>query len=158
MREKHPLCFLAHDVELGLNIGHLFRIADALGVERIYLSGRSAVPPDSKIRTTSRSAEKYVPFVYEANPLEIVDRLKREAYEIISLEITSSSIDIIELAIAKSQRVCLILGAENAGVSQELLDASDQTVHIPMRGQNSSMNVATACAIATYEIVRRYLA
>ena len=56
---------------------------------------------------------------------------------------------------APGDRVCLVVGAENAGVCQALLDASDATVHIPMRGHNSSMNVANACAIATYEIARR---
>ena len=56
---------------------------------------------------------------------------------------------------APGDRVCLVVGAENTGVCQALLDASDATVHIPMRGHNSSMNVANACAIATYEIARR---
>ena len=56
---------------------------------------------------------------------------------------------------ARGDRLCLVVGAEDAGVCQSLLDASDATVHIPMRGHNSSMNVASACAIATYDIGRR---
>lgn len=153
---KFPVCFLAHDIDVPMNIGSLFRIADALGVERIYLSGSSLVPPNSKIRKTSRSTEKYVPFIYEENPLELLQRLKSEGYTVISLEITSSSTDVRELSISKNTKICLILGSEKFGVSQELLDASDQTVHIPMFGHNSSMNVATACSIATFEIIRRF--
>lgn len=155
--KKYPVCFLAYDIDVPMNIGSLFRIADAFGIEKIYLSGSSPVPPNSKIKKTSRSTEKYVPFSYEESPLDIVKRLKSEGYTMISLEITSSSIDIRELSISNNEKVCLILGSENSGVCQELLYASDKTIHIPMLGQNSSMNVATACSIATFEIIRKFL-
>ena len=151
--KKYPVCFLAHDIDVPMNIGSLFRIADALGIEKIYLSGSSPVPPNNKIKKTSRSTEKYVPFSYEESSLDIVKRLKSEGYTMISLEITSSSIDVRELSISNNEKVCLILGSENSGVCQELLYASDKTIHIPMLGQNSSMNVATACSIATFEII-----
>ena len=154
---KHPVCFLAHDIDVPMNIGSLFRIADALGVEKIYLSGSSPVPPNSKIKKTSRSTEKYVVFSHVENPLDLVRELKSGGYMIISLEITSSSTDIRDLTVSGHEKICLILGSENSGVCQELLDASDKIVHIPMLGQNSSMNVATACAIATFEIVRRFM-
>ena len=149
------MCYLVHDFDVPMNIGSLFRIADALGVEKIYLSGSSLIPPNSKIKKTSRSTEKYVPYHYEKDPLNIVGKLKSEGYIIISLEITSSSIDIGDIPISGSEKICLIPGSENYGVPQALLNRSDLTVHIPMLGQNSSMNVAAACSIATYEITRR---
>lgn len=155
--KKYPVCFLAHDIDVPMNIGSFFRIADAFGIEKIYLSGTSPAPPNSKIRKTSRSTEQYVPFSYEKNPFDLVKRLKSEGYTIISLEITSSSTDIRELTTSGGEKVCLILGSENTGVCQELLDVSDKTIHIPMLGQNSSLNVATACSIATFEIIRRLL-
>jgi tRNA G18 (ribose-2'-O)-methylase SpoU len=155
--KTYPVCYLAHDIDVPMNIGSFFRIADAFGVERIYLSGSSPVPPNSKIRATSRSTEKSVPFSYEQDPFDLVKRLKSDGYTIISLEITSSSTDIRRLALSRDEKVCLILGAENTGVCQQLLDVSDKTIHIPMLGQNSSLNVATACSIATFEIIRRFL-
>lgn len=155
--QKYPVCFLAHNIDVPMNIGSLFRIADALGVEKIYLSGSSSVPPNSKIKKTSRSTEKYVLFSYEENPLTLARKLKSEGYTIISLEITSSSTDIVNLSISSKEKICLILGSESAGVCQDLLDVSEKTIHIPMLGQNSSMNIATACSIATYEIIRRFL-
>ena len=154
--KKYPICFLAHDIDVPMNIGSLFRIADALGVERIYLSGSSPVPPNRKIRKTSRATEKVVPFTYEKNPVEIIKSLKLYGYKIVSLEITSDSIDILDMSIPKHEKICLILGSENKGVNQELLNQSDLTIHIKMLGQNSSMNVATACSIATFEIIRRF--
>jgi tRNA G18 (ribose-2'-O)-methylase SpoU len=150
-----PLRLLAHDVDIALNVGALFRLADALGVEHVHLTGTSPLPPDPKIRKTSRSAERHVAWSSGADPLAVVATLKSQGWIIVSLELSSNSIPLHELALASGGRVCLIVGAENAGVSQALLDVSDLTVHIPMRGHNSSMNVANACAIATYEIARQ---
>lgn len=154
--KRYPVCLLVHDIDLGVNIGSLFRIADAFALEKIYLSGSSAVPPNRKINKTSRSTQKYVPFSYIENPLSIVDELKSSGYTAVSLEITSASINIRDLDISVNKKICLILGAENTGVCQNLINASDEVVHIPMLGENSSMNVAMACSIAAYEIVNKY--
>jgi len=150
-----PLRLLAHDVGIALNVGALFRIADALGVEHLHLSGDSPVPPDPKIRRSARSAERHVAWSYVADPLATVAALKAQGWHIVSLELSTQSIALDEWVLTPGARICLIVGAENAGVCQALLDASDVTVHIPMRGHNSSMNVANACAIATYDIARR---
>jgi tRNA G18 (ribose-2'-O)-methylase SpoU len=127
-----PLRLLAHDVDIALNVGALFRIADALGVEHLHLSGTSPLPPDPKIRKTARSAERHVAWSHATDPLETAAALKAQGWRLVSLELSTLS-----------------------GVCQALLDVSDVTVHIPMRGHNSSMNVANACAIAVYEIARR---
>jgi len=153
----HPVRLVLPDLEGPLNVGSVFRIADALGVERVYLTGRSATPPDPKIRRTSRSTEKSVAYEYRDDVRSLLDELRGEGYAIVSLELTSGSTDIRRHDWPPDGRVALILGSENHGVSQELLDASDHTVHIPMAGQNSSMNVAMACAIALFELLRERL-
>lgn len=153
-----PLRWLAHDIDLALNVGALFRIADALGVEHLHLTGRSPLPPDARIRRSARSAERHVAWSHAAEPLAVVAQLKARGWRIVALELSTRSVALDALAVTPGERVCLVLGTENAGVSQALLDAADATVHIPMRGHNSSMNVANACAIATYEIARRIAA
>lgn len=151
---KYPLCYLAHDIDVPMNVGSFFRIADALGVEKIFLTGTSVVPPNAKLRKTSRATEKYVDYEYQDDPLLVIERLKGLGYRIISLEITSGSVDLRAFPVRTDDRICLILGSEKTGVSQALLDASDAAIHIPMLGHNSSMNVANACSIATYELTR----
>lgn len=151
-----PLHLLAHDIETPANVGSLFRLADALGVEEIHLTGRSVLPPNRKLTKTSRSTEARVRYSHASKPVEVLHGLKAAGYRIISLEITRSSIDIRELAVAASDRICLILGSERTGVDPALLELSDEVVHIPMLGGNSSMNVAMACAIATFEIIGRF--
>lgn len=75
--KTHPICYLAHDIDSPDNIGSLFRIADALGVERIFLTGRSPTPPNSKIKRTSRSTEKYVEYSYCEDPILVVESLRK---------------------------------------------------------------------------------
>jgi tRNA G18 (ribose-2'-O)-methylase SpoU len=151
---KFKLCYLVNDIDVPMNVGSLFRIADALGVERIYLTGCSSVPPNPKITKTSRSTEKYVDYSCTEDVGALVAQLKADGYKIVSLEITSKSIDIEEFKVSPGERICLVLGSEDKGVCQQLLDMSDETIHIPMLGINSSMNVAAACAIATYHITK----
>ena len=150
-----PICLLACDIDVPMNVGSLFRIADALGVEKIFLCGSSLMPPNTKIRKTSRATEKYVAHEYTPEPMLLIERLRQQGYRIISLEITSASVDIADFDIAPNDRICLLLGSESTGVPQALLDASDASVHIPMLGHNSSLNVASACAIAIYEFTRK---
>jgi len=153
--KKLPICLLINDLKDPLNVGSLFRLADTFAIEKIYLTGSSPVPPNPKIHKTARHTETIVNFSYADNALDIIHELKNKAYQIISLELSTQSIDISSLKLANDSPVCLIIGAENTGVNQTLLDLSDTTVHIPMRGQNSSMNVSTATAIALYEISKQ---
>jgi len=154
--KKYPLCLLANDFFVPMNVGSLFRIADAFGVEKIYLCGDSPIPPNKKINKTARATVKAVDYEYQEIALETVNKLKKDGYTIVSLEITKHSIDIQDFEVRPADKICLIIGAESNGVAQELLEASDAVVHIPMFGQNSSMNVATATSVAVFEIVKNY--
>lgn len=154
-QSTNSIRLIANDIQNPINVGSLFRLADALGIEHLYLSGSTPTPPSRKITKTSRSAEKYVSYSINNNALELITKLKQENYLIISLEITSNSIDIQTLDLKHWTKVCLIIGSENEGTAQVLLDASDQTVHIPMLGEKSSMNLSNACAIAVYELSSR---
>ncbi|SDZ91681.1 TrmH family RNA methyltransferase [Microbulbifer marinus] len=150
--QHYPLCYLAIDIRTPTNVGGLFRIADALAIEKIYLAGNSLTPPNSKLRKISRSTEKHVAYAYKENALETARHLKSLGYRLVCLEITSSSIELDQLSVGAQDRICLVLGSEKDGIPHELLALADATVHIPMYGTNSSMNVAAACAIATYDI------
>lgn len=144
-----PFVMLAHDLSTPENVGSLFRIADAFGVSHLYLSGASVVPPNTKIRRVARATEQHVPWSQE-EPLALLARLKAEGYTCVCLEITHRSIDLASYRIPKNAKLCLVVGAEKHGVPDTLLAQCEVALHIPMRGANSSMNVATACGVAAY--------
>ncbi len=154
---KFPLSVIADNIEIASNVGSLFRICDALGVETLYLTGSSITPPNHKLRKTSRSTEKYVDFKTQKDAIDIVKQLRFEGYQILCLEITKQSQPIESFNISSDDKICLIIGSENAGISKDLLEIADHTLHIPMHGHNSSMNVATAAAIAIHELTKVFV-
>ena len=154
--QPYSLVLLADSIEVPANVGSLFRIADALGVAKLYLCGRSVCPPNTKITKVSRSTDKVVPFEWCADAIAVVDALKLQGYRMIALELTSQSVPLSQFEGSADDKLCLVLGSEGAGVSQALLDLCELSVYIPMLGRNSSMNVANACAIAVYELTKIY--
>jgi len=152
---KYPLSLFLHNISSPLNVGGFFRLADALGIEKIYFSGITPMPPNSKITKTSRSAEKYVEFEFVDDAMDALKELQQNNVEIVCLEICNTSKDLNNFKAEKDKRYCLVLGEENRGVAQEILDISDSIYHIPMEGVNSSMNVVSACAIASYTIINQ---
>lgn len=151
---KFPVSVLTDNISLKENIGSLFRLCDALAIEHLYLCQSSTLSADNKLNKVSRSTVKNVPYSITDAPLKTIEQLKKDGYTIISLELTTQSIKIQEFDFAIAEKICLILGSESKGVSDELLEASDYCIHIPMLGMNSSMNVVCAASIAVFEITR----
>ena len=155
-RRKFPLYLLLDDIAVAENVGSIFRLSDALGVSKLILAGTTPAPPHKKIAKMARTTERYVAFEQAADAAAALRRLKEAGFTAISLEVTSASVDLKTVDYKRLKKICLVIGAENGGVSQTLLDLSDHTVLIPMLGVNSSMNVATACAVAVFEITRNW--
>lgn len=154
-QNKYPLSLFLNNMSSPLNVGGFFRLADALGIEKIYIAGNSPTPPNTKINKTSRSSEKYVNFEKVVDVVPFLNKLQADNYEIICLEICNTSKDLKEFKALDNKKYCLVLGEENRGVAQEILDIADHIFHIPMEGANSSMNVVSACAIASYTIINQ---
>jgi len=73
---------------------------------------------------------------------------------VICVEITENSKSISEIQSENNQKIVLVVGSERYGIQHEILTCADSVYHIPMYGQNSSMNVAQATSIALYEITK----
>lgn len=136
------------------NVGSIFRTADAMGVEKIYLCGITPKPvdefkrPREQLTKVSLGAEKYIPWekVYSASRL--LDKLKKENYRILALEQHPKSVKLQK--IKKSNKFVLVLGNEVKGLPESILKRADKVVEIPMLGQKESLNVAVAFGIAAY--------
>ena len=149
-----PIILVCDNVTNAPNMGSLFRIADAFGVEKLILCGEH-IALGRKMTKTSRATEKVVPYEISESVSNVVDHLKTQGYQIISLEITSSSQSISSYTFSNEKPIVLVIGDENFGVSEGILKSSDTIIHIDMFGQNSSMNVVQATSIALYEITKQ---
>ena len=150
-----PLIILLDNITTPQNVGAIFRIADTFGIERLAICESTPAPPHRRINSGGRGTEKTVPFTYFADALTAVAQFKADGYTIIALEITDKSRSIRSVDFGKLEKIVLIAGSEEDGVSQKLLDVADFAVHIPSFGICLSMNVATSVAVAAYEITRQ---
>lgn len=155
-KQTFPITLVCDHVTNAPNIGSLFRIADAFGIEKLILCG-DHIPFGRKMTKTSRATEKVVRYEVVKSASKTVENLKNENYQIIALEITDASRAIHSFNFSKEKSIALIIGDENFGVSEDILKISDAIIHIDMFGQNSSMNVVQATNIALYEMTKQLL-
>lgn len=153
-KQKHPITLVCDNITNAPNIGSLFRIADAFGVEQIIFCGDS-IPLGKRMTKTSRSTEKYVNHKVETSIDEVIKNLKTTNHYLIALEITENSTELSQFTLETDQPIVLVLGDENFGISESVLKECDSNIHINMYGNNSSMNVVQATSIALYEIVKQ---
>ncbi|MCF6366022.1 MAG: hypothetical protein L3J35_07455 [Bacteroidales bacterium] len=130
------------------NAGMIFRLADALRIKKVYLYKYDKEFNVRLLYKKSRATINYVDFEYLNNIKKII-KLK-EDYKLITLDKTNKSTPYY--VYNNSTPTCLILGAERTGVSQELIEISDFSLHLPMNGINTSINVATAASVVLYHI------
>lgn len=152
--QKNRITVVCDAVYLQQNIGSVFRICDAFGVEKIIFTGEHFILSERKVNKTSRSTQKIVPFEIIKDIDVVLQHFQKEKQQIIALEITNTSISLDKL-ILKNKPIVIIIGSEINGVSQKFLKAANYAVHIPMFGKNSSMNVANSLAISLYEVSKQ---
>lgn len=151
-RKTFPITLVCDHIYFQQNIGSLFRISEAFGVEKIIFLGKDIPLTPRKINKTSRSTHLHVAHEIIEETTVLTEYLTASNFEIIALEITSNSIPLKEVTIPENKKIALLIGSEIDGISEELLKISNQVVHINMFGNNSSMNVVQAASIALYEI------
>ncbi|RNC87236.1 MAG: TrmH family RNA methyltransferase [Winogradskyella sp.] len=153
-KQQFPITIVCDAISNAPNIGSLFRVADAFGVEELIFCGED-IELGKRMKKTSRSTEKYVNYKVGIDINKVIQRFKEKDYQIIALEITTNSKSLYELQLNKNKPIVLVLGNENLGISEGILSTADDIMHINMYGENSSMNVVQATSIALYEITNQ---
>ena len=139
-------------------MGAMFRTADAAGISKIYLTGYTPAPLDRfgrKRRDLAKAAlgaEEYVPWEQKENILPLLNKLKREKFQIIAIEQDKKSIDYKKVKL-KSKNT-FIAGPEVEGLSKSILNKCDIIAEIPMHGKKESLNVSVATGIALFKVLK----
>lgn len=155
-RSKVSLSFLLQDVEDPVNVGAVFRIADACRVEELVLCGISARPPHKLIGRVGRNKDKRVSWRHEEDAALAI-RAKREAgARVYAVEITDDARPYFDVDFAPNS--CLVVGHEDHGVTKKALAEVDETVFIPMYGKGASLNVHVALAVIAFFALHQGLA
>lgn len=154
-KKSFPIILICDGVQSPANIGSLFRICDALGIAKIIFCNASINFSSTRLLRTARNTHKKVEYTISNNCLEEIKILKQSGYSLLALEITDNSIPIEEFDIAKDEKIAMIIGNEQHGVSDEILNQISTSIHINMYGDNSSMNVVQAASIALYNLTSK---
>ena len=156
------ITLIAHNIRSTHNVGSIFRTADGFGIAKIILSGYTPYPQipgdtrlphirdklSAQIHKTALGAELTVPFEYretlDLGTLDLADA------RIVALEQNDRSINLRDYI--APDRLVLIIGEEVHGIPEEMLDACDDVIEIPMVGTKESFNVSVATGIALYAL------
>jgi len=146
------------DIRSAINVGAIFRTADAVGIDKIYLVGCTPRPTDQfgriqkDIAKSALGAESWISWEYKKTLIPLIKSLKKDGYEIVALEQDEKSIDYRKYK--KPTKLAFILGPEVTGLDKKILNICDKIVEIPMYGKKESLNVSVACGISLFKILR----
>jgi 23S rRNA (guanosine2251-2'-O)-methyltransferase len=149
-RKRQPIYFILEDIFDTYNIGGLFRLADALAAQKIFLCGQTETPPNPKIKKASVGTYKVVPWEYKKSVSQALLALKKEAKKVSIVAIEQSKNSQLFTKIKYQFPIAFIVGNETKGIKTKTLALADKIVEIPMFGLNKSLNVIVAAAIVSY--------
>jgi len=166
--KRNPVYIIVDNVLDTYNIGSIFRLADAVAVEKVYLCAGTEIPPNHRIKKASINTTEWVPWEYKPTAVDAIKELRKkfstslEQYsssdrevmgiQIVSIEQNDKSIPYDE--IPYQFPVALVIGHETDGVSKEAMDASDYIAEMPMWGINISLNVMVSLGIVLYQVMQ----
>jgi tRNA (guanosine-2'-O-)-methyltransferase len=147
------LIVVCQSVAYPVNVGSIFRIADALDVAEVVLTGITPTPPHPTISKVGRDKDRRVPWRYVEQPEAALEDLRAKGFWIAALEITDKCQPYY--AVDYPERVAFVLGNEDHGVTRSCLSLSDVAVFMPMYGKGKSLNVHVSLAVVGYHVVHR---
>ncbi len=147
---NQKIILIADNIRSALNIGSLFRTADAVGVGEIILCGTTPTPDHPKVAKTALGAELRISWQHAAHTWRTIEDLKSQGVRIVALEQSKHSITYTNYK--PSFPLALVIGNEVSGISPAILRRCDDIIEIPMQGIKESLNVTVAAGIALYKL------
>jgi len=151
---KVSLVVVSDNIRSAMNVGSLFRTADAMAVERLILCGISAVPPNREITKTAIGAEESVAWSYQEQTADALQHLKSEGYQIIAIEQTDESVELEQFPIT-NEKIAIVMGNEVDGVSSDVLHLLDGAIEIEQYGTKHSLNVSVCAGIVMHHLASK---
>ncbi|GIM53855.1 RNA methyltransferase [Capnocytophaga cynodegmi] len=152
---KTPLIVILDNVRSLNNIGSVFRTCDAFLIEKIFLCGITATPPNKEIHKTALGATESVDWEYVESTISVVERLKSEGICVVSVEQTEKSVMLNDFQPNSATKYAVIFGNEVKGVEQEVVSASDGVIEIPQYGTKHSLNISVSAGIVIWDLWKK---
>ena len=153
---KTPIVVILDNIRSAINVGSVFRTADAFRLKKVYLCGITPSPPHKDIRKSALGATKTVDWEYIENTENIILHLKSLGYLICSVEQVDDSIMLNKFSNFEKP-IAVIFGNEVNGVKQSVIDKSDYCIEIPQIGTKHSLNVSVCVGIVLWDLYKKII-
>ena len=153
--KKTPLIVVLDDIRSLNNVGSIFRTCDAFKIEKLYLCGITATPPNRKITKTAIGATESVEWIYNDNIYDLISELKNQGFKVWAIEQTENSKTLSEMEMIEiNTKHVLIFGNELNGVKQDVVNNCDDAIEINQYGTKHSLNVSIAAGIVIWNFFK----
>jgi 23S rRNA (guanosine2251-2'-O)-methyltransferase len=152
--KKTPITIVLDNVRSALNVGSVFRTADAFLIENIILCGITATPPNKEIRKVALGATDSVNWQFEENTFDAVLKLKKNGYHIMGIEQADKSSKLNDFTLP-NKPIAIIMGNEVNGVSEDVISICNEVMEITQFGTKHSLNISVTTGIIIWELWRR---
>jgi len=152
---KTPIIIILDDIRSLHNIGSVFRTADAFLIEKIYLCGITAIPPNKEIHKTALGATETVAWEYQKDILNVINKLKSENVPVFAVEQVENAIFLQNFQVEKNKKYALVFGNEVYGVSQKAIELCHGSIEIPQLGTKHSLNISVSAGIVIWDLFQK---
>lgn len=153
--KKTPIIIILDDIRSLHNIGSVFRTADAFLIEKIYLCGITATPPNKEIHKTALGATETVTWEHQEDVLSVIKSLKSQNIEVFAVEQVENSIFLNEFNPETNKKYALVFGNEVYGVSQKAIEICNGSIEIPQLGTKHSLNISVSTGIVVWDLFQK---
>lgn len=154
--KKTPLIVVLDNIRSLNNIGSVFRTSDAFAIEKIYLCGITATPPNKEIHKTALGATDSVVWEYVEDTVNLVKKLQEKGVKVLAIEQAENSVKLQNFIIEENQKYAVIMGNEVKGVQQEVINVSDYCVEIPQYGTKHSLNISVTTGVVLWDLFKKF--
>ena len=154
--KKTPLILVLDDIRSLHNIGSVFRTADAFLIEKIFLCGITATPPNKEIHKTALGATETVAWEHHEDVLEVITKLKKDNVTTLAIEQVESAVLLQNYKVEKNKKYALVFGNEVYGVSQDAVALCDGCIEIPQLGTKHSLNISVSAGIVVWDLFKQF--
>ena len=133
------------------NVGSIFRTSDSFLIEKIIISGYTATPENDRMKKTALGSSDSVDWEYSDDIIETIKKLQKKDVKIISIEQADESLKIEKFNPVSGTKYAFIFGNEVDGVSDDIINVSDEVIEIPQVGTKHSLNVSVAAGIVLWD-------
>lgn len=154
--QKTPLIVVLDNIRSLNNIGSVFRTSDAFAIEKIYLCGITAVPPNKEIHKTALGATESVAWEYVEDTLTLVKKLKVDGIVTAAIEQAENSVKLQDFSVLADKKYAIVMGNEVKGVQQEVVDACNYCIEIPQFGTKHSLNISVTTGVVIWDLMKQF--